>query len=307
MELTDIKKVLILGAGAMGQQIGFVCAMHGYQVTLYDISEDILQASVKRMEKLGSSFFVPTGRLTVKQLQEVMDRINATSDPEAAAKDADIISESVPEDPEIKSKVFARFNALCPGRTIFTTNTSLLMPSKFAKATGRPEKFAALHFHDVRISNVVDVMPHPGTDPAVTQLVREFAASIGQTSIMLHKESNGYVFNAMLSNLCNTALTLVTSGVASIEDVDRAWMGVMGMPIGPFGMMDQMGLKTVWHVTDYWAKNPQDIPANQIQANADFLKQYVERGELGAKTKKGFYSYPGPTYAQAGFLAGDKK
>ncbi len=307
MELTDIKKVLILGAGAMGQQIGFVCALHGYQVTLHDISEDILLASLKRMEKLGSSFFVPTGRLTIDQLRETMGRITTTTDPVAAAKDADIISESVPEVPELKAKVFARFNELCPERTIFTTNTSLLMPSQFAAATGRPEKFAALHFHDVRISKVVDVMPHPGTDPAVTGLVREFAVSIGQTPIMLHRESNGYVFNAMLSNLCNTALTLVTSGVASVEDVDRAWMGVMGMPIGPFGMMDQMGLKTVWHVTDYWAKNPQNIPESQIQTNADFLKQYVERGELGAKTKKGFYSYPGPTYAQAGFLTGEDK
>jgi 3-hydroxybutyryl-CoA dehydrogenase len=305
MKLTDIKKVLILGAGTMGQQIGFVCAMHGYDVTLYDISDDILQASVKRMEKLGASFFVPIGRITIEQLQMMMGRITATSDPEAAAKDADIISESVPEDPEMKSKVFARFNELCPERTIFTSNTSLLMPSVFANATGRPEKFAALHFHDVRISKVVDVMPHPGTDPAVTELVREFAVSIGQTPIMLHKESNGYVFNAMLSNLCATALTLVTSGVASVEDVDRAWMGVMGMPIGPFGMMDQMGLKTVWHVTDYWAHHPPDIPADQMQMNADFLKQYVDRNELGAKTKKGFYSYPAPTYAKAGFLKGD--
>ena len=305
MELKDIKKVLILGAGTMGQQIGFVCAMHGYDITLYDISDDILQASVKRMEKLGASFFVPVGRITIDQLKEIMGRITATSDPKAAAKDTDLISESVPENPEIKSKVFAQFNALCPERTIFTTNTSLLMPSKFARATGRPGKFAALHFHDVRISNVVDVMPHPETDPAVTQLVREFAVSIGQAPIMLHKESNGYVFNAMLSSICNTAMSLVTSGVASIEDVDRAWMGVLGMPIGPFGLMDQMGLKTVWHVTDYWAHHPQDIPVDQMQMNADFLKQYVDRNELGAKTKKGFYSYPAPTYAKAGFLKGD--
>ncbi|MHB8137407.1 MAG: 3-hydroxyacyl-CoA dehydrogenase [Smithellaceae bacterium] len=307
MELKDIKKVLILGAGTMGQQIGFVCAMHGYSVTFYDISDDILKSSLRRIEKLGSSFFVPAGRITIEQLQEIMSRITVTSNPEAAAKDADIISESVPEDPQIKAKVFAQFNELCPERAIFTTNTSLLMPSIFAKATGRPEKLVALHFHDVRTTNVVDVMPHPGTDPEVTQLVHDFAVSIGQVAIMLHRENNGYVFNAMLSSICTAALTLVTSGVASIEDVDRAWIGVMRMPIGPFGMMDQMGLKTVWHVNDYWAHNAQDIPVNQIQANADFLKHYVDRGELGAKTKKGFYSYPNPEYAQAGFLSGDVK
>ena len=307
MELKDIKKVLILGAGTMGQQIGFVCAMHEYNVTIYDISDDILKASMQRIEKLGASFFVPFGRITADQLKDIMGRITATSDPNVAAIDADIINESVPENPELKAKVFAQFNKLCPERTIFTTNTSLLLPSKFAAATGRPEKFAALHFHDVRVNNVVDVMPHPGTDPAVTQLVHDFAESIGQIAIMLHRENNGYVFNAMISSLCTSAMTLVTTGVASIEDVDRAWMGVTRMPIGPFGIMDQMGLKTVWNVNDYWAHNTQDIPDNQMQVNADFLKRYVDRGELGAKTKKGFYSYPMPKYTQAGFLSGETK
>jgi len=253
MELKDIKKVLILGAGAMGQQIGFVCAMHGYNVTLYDISDDILKTSLQRMEKLGASFFVPTGKITADELKEVMGRITTTSNPEAAAKDADIISESVPENPEMKAKVFAQFNELCPERTIFTTNTSLLMPSQFAESTGRPEKLVALHFHDARMTNVVDVMPHPGTNPAVTQLVHDFAVSIGQIVIRLHRESNGYVYNAMIANLLTAAMTLATTDVAGIEDIDRAWMGVTRMPIGPFGIMDQMGLKTVWTVNDYMA------------------------------------------------------
>ena len=304
MELKDIKKVLILGAGTMGQQIGFLCAMHGYNVTLYDISDDVLKASVQRMEKLGLSWFVRMNRITPEQLEDIMSRITATSDAKAAAKDADIISESVPEDPKLKGKVFAMFNELCPKRTIFTTNTSLLMPSKFARATGRPEKLAALHFHDVRVSNVVDVMPHPGTDPKVTRLIHDFAVSIGQIAIMLNRENNGYVFNAMLSNLFSTALTLVNTDVCSLEDVDRAWMGVTLMPMGPFGIMDQVGLKTVWSITDYWAEKMNDP---QARKNAKFLKQYVDRGELGAKTKKGFYSYPQPVYSQAGFLSGNIK
>jgi 3-hydroxybutyryl-CoA dehydrogenase len=157
------------------------------------------------------------------------------------------------------------------------------------------------------MTNVVDVMPHPGTNPAVTQLVHDFAVSIGQIVIMLHRESNGYVFNAMIANLLTTAMTLATTDVAGIEDIDRAWMGVTLMPIGPFGIMDQMGLKTVWNVTDYMARHVQGAQADQIKANADFLKQYVNRGELGAKTKKGFYSYPMPKYTQPGFLTGEVK
>ena len=304
MKLKDIKKVLILGAGTMGQQIGFICAMHGYHVALYDISDEILKASLKRMEKLGSSWFVRINRITEEQLKETMGRITITSDAKVAAKDTDIISESVPEDPKLKGKIFAQFNELCSKHTIFTTNTSLLLPSVFAEATGRPEKFAALHFHDVRTTNIVDVMPHPGTDPAVTQLVHDFAVSIGQVPIMLHRENNGYVFNTMISNLFTSALSLVTRDVASIEDVDRSWMGVTHMPMGPFGIMDQIGLKTVWTITDYWARKTKDTLA---QANAALLKQYVDRGELGAKTKKGFYSYPKPAYTQPGFLSGNTK
>lgn len=299
MKIDNIKKVLILGAGTMGQQIGFVCAMHGYEVVMYDISDEVLAQSLKNIEKLCYSWFVRLGRITNEQAAEIMARISATADPEKAAHDADIISESVPEDPDLKGKVFAQFNKLCPERTIFTTNTSLLMPSRFAEATGRPEKLVSLHFHDVRITNVVDVMPHPGTDPGVTQLVYEFAQSIGQIAIMLHRESNGYVFNAMLSNLFSTALSLASKDVASIEDVDRSWMGVTLMPIGPFGMMDQVGLKTVWHITDYWARKTGDP---QALANAALLKQYVDRNELGYKTKKGFYAYPNPAYAQPDFL-----
>jgi 3-hydroxybutyryl-CoA dehydrogenase len=301
MKIEDVKKVLILGAGTMGQQIGLQCAMNGYQVMFYDISQDILDKGVKRVAKLAS-WYASTGRLTEEQLQETLGRITSTTDPSEAAKEVDIVSESVPEDPALKGRVFAQFNKLCPERTIFTTNTSYLVPSMFAEASGRPEKVAALHFHDLRIGNVVDVMPHPGTAPEVTQLVHDFAKSIGQVAIMLHRENNGYVFNTMISSLFFSAMTLASREVASFEDVDRAWMGITHMPIGPFGLMDQIGLKTVWTITEYWAKKAGD---KQSQRNADFLKQYVDRGELGYKTNKGFYSYPNPAYTQNNFLLGE--
>jgi 3-hydroxybutyryl-CoA dehydrogenase len=299
MKIGDIKRVLILGAGTMGQQIGFQCAMHGYDVVYYDLSQDILDKALRRIAKLGS-WYTSMGRLTEEELQHALSRISATPDPEKAAQDADLISESVPEDPELKGKVFAQFHKLCPERTIFTTNSSMLVPSMFAKSTGRPEKLAALHFHDVRSTNVVDVMPHPGTASEVTQLVHDFAVSIGQIVIMLHRENSGYVFNTMLSSLFSSALTLASRNVSSIEDIDRSWMGVMHTAMGPFGIMDQVGLSTVWIITDYWAKKTGDA---QAQANADFLKQYVDKGQLGFKTNQGFYSYPNPAYTDQKFLS----
>jgi 3-hydroxybutyryl-CoA dehydrogenase len=277
--------------------------MNGYEVVYYDISQEILDKALKRVAKLAS-WYASTGRLTEEQLKQTLKRITSTIDPVEAARDADFVNESVPEDPTLKGKVFAQFNKLCPDRTIFTTNTSMLIPSMFAQDTGRPEKFCALHFHDLRACNVVDVMPHPGTAPEVTQLVHDFAVSIGQIVIMLHRENNGYVFNTMLSSLFFSSLTLASNDVASIEDIDRAWMGVLHTFMGPFGIMDQVGLSTVWTITDYWAKKMGDP---QSQANADFLKQFVERGELGYKTNKGFYSYPNPAYTAPGFLLGDTK
>lgn len=299
MKVDDIKRVLILGAGTMGQQISLQCAMHGYDVVLYDISQEILDDALERIAKLGS-WYVSNERLSKEDRKLALARITATADPEEAAQDVDFVSESVPENPVLKGEVFGQFDKICPARTIFTTNTSMLIPSMFAEETGRPEKFAALHFHDVRVSNVVDVMPHPGTAPEVVELVRDFAESIGQMVIMVHRENSGYVFNTMLSNLFSTALTLATRNVATIEDIDRSWMGIMKMPIGPFGIMDQVGLSTVWTIVDYWAQKSGDARARH---NAKFVKKYVAQGHLGFKTHEGFYSYPNPAYADAEFLA----
>jgi 3-hydroxybutyryl-CoA dehydrogenase len=302
MKIGDVKRVLILGAGTMGQQIGLQCAMYGYEVIYYDLTQEILDKALKRVAKL-CSWYVSSGRLTKESLEQSLAKISGTPDPAKAAQNVDLISESVPEDPELKGKVFAQFNKLCPDRTIFTTNTSTLVPSMFADATGRPERLLALHFHDVRANNIVDLMPHPGTAPEVIQLVHDFAESIGQIVILLQREHNGYVFNNMLSSLFNSALTLASLNVATVEDIDRSWMGVMHTSMGPFGIMDQIGLSTVWTVTDYWAGKTGDP---QAQANADFLKQYVDRGHLGFKTNQGFYSYPNPVYKDAKFLSGGK-
>jgi 3-hydroxybutyryl-CoA dehydrogenase len=300
MKLSDIKRVLILGSGTMGRQIGFLCALKGYNVVMYDISMEALEDSLKGMEDLGA-WFISTGLMPKGDLNKVMGRIKISSDSVEAANEVDLISESVPDIPEIKARVFAKFNKLCPERTVFTTNTSMLLPSMFAEQTGRPQKLVALHFHDARTTNIVDVMTHPKSEPETVELVRDFAESLGQVVIMLNCENSGYVFNSMLSTLLMSALTLAANGVATIEDVDRSWMGIMRAPIGPFGIMDQIGLPTVWTIIDYAAKNTGDP---QAKANAAFIKQYIDNGALGLKTMGGFYSYPKPAYSDPRFISG---
>ena len=215
MNIDDMKKVVLLGAGTMGQQISVPCSLSGYDVVIYDINADALAKAMERIPEIFKGF-VLWKKCTQDEADAAIKRISTTTDAELAAKGADIINESVPEKPDLKVKIFSQFNKLCPERTIFTTNTSTLLPSMIADATGRPEKFLALHYHDVSMTNVVDIMPHPGTSKEAVQLVREFAIRTGMLPIMLEKEHSGYVFNYMIGAVFTAALTLKTRNVASI-------------------------------------------------------------------------------------------
>ncbi len=305
MELKDIRKVLIVGGGTMGLQIAFQCAAHGYGVTLYDVDEAALKTALQRLAAYADNL-VAGGCLERRTAEKALAGIAATTDETEAARDADLLSESIPENPALKGKVFARFNELCPGRTIFTTNTSLLVPSDFAEATGRPGRFLAFHFHQpVWIGNVADIMPHPGTAAEMVTLVRDFARSINQIPMVLRKENHGYIFNAMYSPLNAAAIALVANGVVSVHDVDRAWMGIMKMPVGPLGMLDDVGLDTALHIAESSNVTGDDL---QNRKNAEFLKrEYVDKGWLGVKTGRGFYTYPNPAYRDADFLTGGGK
>jgi 3-hydroxybutyryl-CoA dehydrogenase len=302
MKIEEIHTILVIGAGTLGGQIALQCAMHGFEVNLYDISGEALDKGMQLIHGYVDGLS-GAGSLTEAQAAAALGRIHPLTDPQKAAQ-AELVSESVPEDPQLKGKVFAQFNALCPPQTIFTTNTSTLVPSMYAQATGRPDRFAALHFHGyVWISNVVDIMPHPGTSVETLDLLESFAHRIGQIPIRLAKESYAYVLNAMLNAVLRAATSLAAKQVTSFENVDRAWMGVMKMPVGPFGILDQVGIETAYDINQYWAKALNDP---ELQANADFLKTYVDQGWLGVKTGRGFYSYPNPEFLKPGFVSGEK-
>lgn len=299
MRIEDVRRITIVGAGTMGQQIGFQCAGHGYDVVLYDVDPGALEAASARIDDYAAQ--LESGGVITSELRaSARTRITSTTDLATAAGDADLLSEAVPEDPDLKGRVLADFNAACPPRTIFMTNTSTLLPSQLAQASGRGDRLLALHFHlPVWINNLADVMPHSGTAPEVAQLVLAFARRIGQVPIELRREHNGYVFNSMYAALNRAAITLAEQGVATIEDIDRAWMHITKAPVGPLGALDAVGLDTVWTITDYWARRLDD---DQLRANAKFLKTFVDRGHLGVKTGRGFYSYPEPAYARPGFI-----
>ena len=296
LELKDINKVLILGAGTLGLRVALQSAISGFETTIYDINEKAFEAAIKIQDGILKSL-LKRELITEEEIEVVKGRLTFTTDPVSAADDADFLNESVTENIELKQKVWAQFGGLCPDKTLFTSNTSYLLPSQIAESTGRPERFCNFHFHDVFFANVVDIMPHNGTEGWIKDFLFEMGRKLNQTPVFVKKENPGYIFNYMLMALIGAAGSLKTMDVGSIEDIDRSWMGNFKMEMGPFGVLDTVGLDTAWHITS-------SQPDKKSQAFAALLKTYIDEGKLGVKTGEGFYSYPKPRYKEFDFIQG---
>lgn len=292
----QIKNITIIGSGTLGSRIGLQAAISGYEVTFYDISDSILDNAKIVIRKI-IRHLIKSKLISEEQQASAFSRIHFTADLKQALEDCDFISESVTEELSIKQKVWKQISELAPAKTIFTTNTSYLLPSQLAPFTGRPDKFCAFHFHDVFYARVVDIMPHAATDLALIPLLQELGKNLNQVPVIVKKESPGYIFNFMLMALLGAAGRLKTKDIASIEDIDRSWMVNFHMPTGPFGIIDNIGLDTAWHVV-------KERPDEASHAFARLLKEYIDAGKLGEKSGEGFYKYPNPAYRDAEFLKG---
>lgn len=302
MNINDIRRILVVGTGTMGQKIALQCARCGYDVIAYDANaKSLANAQAKIAAYAGE--LVERKLLAPEQSGPALARITLTANPEDGAA-ADLVSESIFEDVELKARVFAQFDRICPPHTIFTTNTSTLLPSMWAQATGRPDRFAALHFYGVWDAALADIMPHPGTAPEVVALLVAFAKRIGQVPFVMPKEHPGYVGNAIMGAINDTAMDLVFGkGVTTIEDFDRAEMVVLGVGLPCFANLDFVGLDTLHHIIESSLKQ---APDPRKQAFADQLKRdYLDRGFLGVKSGRGFYTYPNPAWSRPGFLKGE--
>lgn len=298
-----IKNVLALGAGTMGSQASFYYAMNGCNVTQFDISEEALTACKEHHRGYVDAFRAACPSFTDEDIEAGLVRISYSSDLETAAKDADLVTESVPEVLEIKQQVYTDLNRFCPEHTIFTTNTSTLPPSAIAPATGRPERFLAVHYAmGIWDSPIAEVMKHPGTDDAVFQEVVKFVEASNLVPIKIEIEQPGYIINSLLVPWLTAGLSLVVNGVSSYQDVDRTWMiCAHGMPMGPLGVLDQVGFEVTRTINRLLAAAEPDNP--QHQKNIDYLEQhFISKGHTGALSGQGFYSYPNPEYMEPDFL-----
>ena len=295
-----IKNVTIAGGGTLGSQIAWQTAFNGFNVIVYDAFDKGIESSKTFHKKFGELFSSTRGA-SKKEIEETFNRISYTTDLSAAVKDADIISESVPENVEIKKSFYTELAKVAPEKTIFTTNSSTTLPSDYAGYTGRPEKFLALHFaNGIWDANVGEVMGHPGTDKKIFERVVEFAREIGMVPIPIYKEQNGYVLNSLLIPLLNAAGNLFVSGVTDVESVDKTWMISTGSKLGPFGVMDAIGMQTMYNIDTLWGEKLGDQA--MLDRAAFIKKEYIDKGKMGMSTGEGFYKYPNPSYADPDFL-----
>lgn len=294
--IDDIQNVMIAGAGTLGMRIALRCALDGYNVVMYDINPEQLETA-KSMQAHLANRLLKQGNVTSYQVERAKTNLVATSDLEQATDNVDLVSESVIEDIDIKLSFYDDLTTRLPSGTIVTSNTSFLLPSQMLSAIKEPEYFCAFHFHDVFTQIVVDVMPHPTTNQGTIDLLMEFGKRINHVPVFVQKENPGYMFNAMFGEILAKAGEMYVNQVGSIEDIDRSFMGNFHTPAGPFGMLDQIGLDTAWHIMANSMKP-------EVKTFADELKRRIDAGQLGYKSGEGFYTYPRPEYGKPEFLKG---
>ena len=282
---TRIDKVVVLGTGVLGSQIAYQTAYSGFDVTAYDISDEILEKARNGFAGLAARYEQEVEGASDGSTRAAMARIRYSSQLEDAVRDADLVIESAPERLDIKRELYTKLGPLAPKRAIFVTNSSTLLPSDLADATGRPDRFLALHFaNEIWIHNTAEIMGHAHTNPDVYETVVDFARRIGMVPIELHKEQAGYVVNSLQVPFLQAAQALVVKGVADPETVDKAWRTAWGAPHGPFQALDVIGLATVYNIAA--------AGDEESRANARYLKEhYLDQGKLGRATGEGFYKY----------------
>lgn len=296
----DFKNITIAGSGVLGYQIAFQAAYHGFKVTVYDINDEVLDKAKSKFSILSENYKQDLNA-TQEQLDTTFKNLSYTSDLAEAVKDADLLIEAVPEDPTIKTEFYHKLAQVAPEKTVFATNSSTLLPSEFAEATGRPERFVALHFaNEIWKHNTGEVMRHPGTSQEVFDSVIQFAKAIGMVALPIYKEQPGYIVNSLLVPLLGAAVNLWIDEVSDIETIDKTWMVATGAPVGPFGILDVVGITTAYNINKMEAEETQD--PLKIKAVERLKEDYIDKGKLGVLTGEGFYKYPNPTYQDKDFL-----
>jgi 3-hydroxybutyryl-CoA dehydrogenase len=299
--MAAITRVAVVGSGTMGRQIALQVAYGGFPVTIYDLDPAALTRSQEAQAGFAAGF-VAEGRWPAAEADAALARLRYETDLGAAVRDVDLVIEAVPERVDLKREVFAQLDEYLPEGAIIATNSSSIRVSLLEDATARPDRCANFHFYiPVWDNPMIEVGGGTKTDPAALAALDQFTRQIGMLPLRIQRESTGFIFNRVWRAIKKEVLKVADSGVASFEDIDRAWMIHYNTPKGPFGKMDEIGLDVVKAIEEVYAAesgDPADLPP-------PFLNERVARGDLGEKTGRGFYTYPAPAWANPKFLSPD--
>ena len=290
-----ISKVAILGLGTLGAQIALQTAASGYEVYAYDPDGEAFHRSLHSFFSKDKSRNKPSGAC-LKNWPDFIDDVQRLSSLSEAVSRADLIMEVVPENLELKLKIWREIDTAAPEHAILATNSSSLPVSKLEEATHRPENCLNLHFYQLVLGqNMADVMGGTRTTPEVLEAGKQFIRSLGMVPLQVNKELLGFCFNRVWRAIKKEALSIWANGFVDFRDLDRAWMIFTGTPWGPFGLMDGVGLDVVWDIEIQESGDPKDHPPPE-------LRKMIDAGHMGVKTGRGFYSYPDPEFSSSDFL-----
>ena len=319
-----MKKVVVAGGGVLGSQIAFQAAFCGLDVTIWLRSQGSIGRTRPKLDSIKKSYIeaielmagpnpeanwcrgiADAGKPFDKakalgQVEMAASGLKLELDMSAAVKDADIIIESVAESVEDKTAFYKSLAPLMSPDTILVTNSSTLLPSQFAKFTGRPDKYLSLHFaNSIWKNNTAEVMAQPQTDQKVFDTVCAFANQIRMVALPVFKEKNGYLLNSMLVPFLLSSLDLYINGVSNPESIDKAWTLGTGAPRGPFQIFDVVGIQTAYNIVLQYQKVPglfspllrkMMLPYN-FKGMEKVLKEMIDSGKLGKAAGEGFYKY----------------
>lgn len=270
----DTKTVAIIGIGNLGKQIAEWSAAHGYDVNIFDINSEGL---IKFFDDISKKLKIGGANGEIRQFNSIS----------GAVKDADIVIEAVPEKLELKKQVFKDIDKHAPSHAIIATNSSSIPVSRIENSVKRKDKLLNLHFYKLPDFPMADIARGTKTSEDTFNMGKNWLESIDITPLILKKECLGFVFNRVWRAIKKECLKIWDGGYADIEDVDKAWKIFTNMKIGPFQLMDIVGLDVVLDIEMMYYKEsgyPNDEPPQ-------ILKNKVNKGELGVKTGKGFYNY----------------
>jgi 3-hydroxybutyryl-CoA dehydrogenase len=280
-----VETIAVLGGGTMGRGIAHVCALAGYATRLVDVSEEVLADARRSIEK-NLDKGMALGKVEADDAEGALERLSLHPELEEAVAGADLVIEAVPEDAQLKMDLFARCEAVAPDHALFATNTSALSVTEVAAATERADRFAGMHFFNpVHIMKLVELVKGLETSAETLRTLTQVATAMGKKVVTVN-EAPGFVTTRINALIGNEAFRMLQEGVASAEDIDTALKLGLNHPMGPFEMVDLVGLDVRLSILEYLHASLGDA-----YRPSRLMKQYVQAGRLGRKVGRGVYDY----------------